>query len=544
MTTMQILDVESLEQPIEPSINNRLAQNVIETALRKGVREFCLASASRNASLVYALANTPEIKTYYWSEERSAAFYALGRAKETGRPVAVVVTSGSAAAELMPAAMVAHYSGIPLLLITADRPRRYRGSGAPQSAEQVGLYGCYVQYSQDVALEEKCCLDSWNATSPAHINVCLEEPSDKEAKLCQIEKGIEADFTPFKVGLNKQTQDDYQQFLNSVKHPLVVVGELQKNQREQAIHFLLQLGAPVYLEGFSGLREERSLEHLRITSIDRIWERAENEGYPIDGIIRIGSIPTARLWRDLEDKKDEIQVVSVSELPFSGLSRGSIHHASLNEFFEWGSKIPHSRFAFKGWQQADHAFQNQLNELYKQEPLAEASLIHELSKILPLRSNVFLGNSLPVREWDSGATWESRGYDVNAVRGVNGIDGQIATFLGTCTTAQDNWAIIGDLTALYDMVSPWILKQMPDVNANIVIVNNSGGQIFAPMYSHPAFLNEHDLNFKPLADMWRLRYERWTAIPSELAPSQGGRIIELIPNADATLRFRQRLKKL
>lgn len=526
------------------SSNNLLAEQVIETALKKGVREFCLAAASRNASLVYALANTPEIKTYYWSEERAAAFFALGRAKSTQRPVAVVVTSGSAAAELLPAAMVAHYSGIPLLLITADRPRRYRGVGAPQSAEQVGLFTYYVQYQQDISSGEKCCLDKWKVTSPAHLNVCLEEPSDAEAKSCRVSQPDSAHFQPASFSLSAQTKKDFLEFLTSIQYPLVVIGDLLPAQRNLAVDFLVRLGAPVYAEGFSGIRERKELEHLRISSIDRIWERARNHDYPIDSIIRIGSIPTARLWRDLEDKEGQIAIFSVSELPFSGLSWHESHQANLGEFFMWAKQQSLKEFDFDRWIQADRELQAKLQLLYQQEPLAETSLIHQLSQRLSHGSQVFLGNSLPVREWDSSATWNWRNYHVQAVRGVNGIDGQLATFLGLCEAKQSNWAIVGDLTALYDLVAPWILEQMPAIQANIVIVNNGGGQIFASMYSHQAFLNSHHLRFKPLAEMWGWEYLCWHQIPEKIPESHGGRIIELLPDPDASVRFKQQTRVL
>ena len=90
--------------------------------------------------------------------------------------MAVITTSGSAAAELLPAAMEAHYAGVPLLLITADRPRSFRGTGAPQTAEQVGLFGVYVSFSCDLAHEERFSLKEWDRIRPAHINVCFEEP--------------------------------------------------------------------------------------------------------------------------------------------------------------------------------------------------------------------------------------------------------------------------------------------------------------------------------------------------------------------------------
>lgn len=157
-------------------MNRDLANQVLEEAKRVGVSELCICPGKRNAPFVDILSSNETIKQYYWYEERSAAFFALGRSRCLEQPVAVVTTSGTAAGELLPATMEAYYSGVPLLVITADRPRRFRGTGAPQVAEQVGLFGQYVHYSQDLAETERCCLVPWELTGPAHINVCFEEP--------------------------------------------------------------------------------------------------------------------------------------------------------------------------------------------------------------------------------------------------------------------------------------------------------------------------------------------------------------------------------
>src|SRR5690242_10613859 len=121
-------------------MNVRLARRVVEELYARGVREFCVCAGARNAPLVKVLGAASELKKYRFFEERSAAFFALGRAKILGAPVAVVTTSGTAAAELLPAAIEAYYSGVSLVLVTADRPPEYRGSAAPQAIEQMGLY--------------------------------------------------------------------------------------------------------------------------------------------------------------------------------------------------------------------------------------------------------------------------------------------------------------------------------------------------------------------------------------------------------------------
>ncbi|HEV7571931.1 MAG TPA: thiamine pyrophosphate-binding protein, partial [Thermoanaerobaculia bacterium] len=133
------------------------ARRVIEQACALGATDFCVCAGSRNAPLLAVLAGS-DLRIYSFVDERAAAFFALGRAKLTGRPAAVVTTSGTAVAELLPAAIEAHYSGTPLILITADRPARYRGTGAPQSIEQEEIFGVYAR------------------GSVTHINVEFDEP--------------------------------------------------------------------------------------------------------------------------------------------------------------------------------------------------------------------------------------------------------------------------------------------------------------------------------------------------------------------------------
>ncbi|HEY0158727.1 MAG TPA: thiamine pyrophosphate-binding protein [Thermoanaerobaculia bacterium] len=142
------------------------AARLIEEVRAAGATEVCVCAGSRNSPLLAVLGSDAHATLYSFVDERSAAFFALGRFKLHGNPVAVVTTSGTAVAELLPAAIEAYYSGIPLILITADRPARYRGTGAPQSIEQVGIFGVYAETS----------LESWSRTKPLHLNIEFEEP--------------------------------------------------------------------------------------------------------------------------------------------------------------------------------------------------------------------------------------------------------------------------------------------------------------------------------------------------------------------------------
>jgi 2-succinyl-5-enolpyruvyl-6-hydroxy-3-cyclohexene-1-carboxylate synthase len=146
------------------------ATAIVEDTRLLGVDTFVVCGGSRNAPLIAALGTAngerQTANLYTFVDERSAAFFALGRIKRDGRPVAVITTSGTAVAELLPATIEAFYSGLPLILITADRPARFRGSGAPQTIDQVGIFGTYA--ATDIA--------SWTRVMPLHINIEFDEP--------------------------------------------------------------------------------------------------------------------------------------------------------------------------------------------------------------------------------------------------------------------------------------------------------------------------------------------------------------------------------
>jgi 2-succinyl-5-enolpyruvyl-6-hydroxy-3-cyclohexene-1-carboxylate synthase len=158
------------------SLNRILAQLVVDQLNALRIHDVVLCPGARNIPLVFLIEESKGLNPYYWFEERSGAFFALGRSRIEELPTAIVTTSGTAAAELLPAAMEAYYSAVPLLLITADRPRRMRGSGAPQTADQAGLFGIYTKYSYDVEAGDMWDLQDWDQQGPAHLNVCFEEP--------------------------------------------------------------------------------------------------------------------------------------------------------------------------------------------------------------------------------------------------------------------------------------------------------------------------------------------------------------------------------
>jgi len=515
--------------------NAELAAHLADVLAGVGVREVCLCAGARSAPLVVQFAGDMRFQRWSFFEERSAAFFALGRIKATGRPVAVVTTSGTAAGELLPGTMEAYYSGLPLLLVTADRPRRFRGTGAPQTAEQVGLFGVYAELALDLAGAERANLAEWTRTRPLHLNVCFDEPLLGPPPTQRAAADIET-AAPSLLMDSEGAQALLGRFLDASRSPMVIVGPLAAAERGPALDFLTALGAPVLAESLSGLREHPRLEPQALHAGARGLKNADGKPW-MDGVLRLGGVPTLRLWRDLDDSLAHLPLLSVSTQPFTGATHGDLISAPLARLLPTLTLPPRPVSAGQASLIArDRAFDAAIQQLLRDEPRSEPGLIAGLSTVIPAGARLFLGNSLPVREWDLAATLTPKSFEMAASRGLNGIDGQVSTFLGFSEEGCENWALVGDLTAMYDMAAPWILGQRPALSAHLVVMNNGGGKIFERMFANPAFQNQHTLHFEPLARFWGLEYAHWEEVPASL-PTARRMLTELVPDDDATHRF-------
>ena len=517
--------------------NAALAAHIAEVLAAVGVQEVCLCAGARSAPLVVQLAGDTRFRTWSFFEERSAAFYALGRIKARGRPVAVVTTSGTAAGELLPGAMEAYYGGLPLIVVTADRPRRFRGTGAPQTAEQVGLFGVYVERASDVAGMERVSLAGWSRRRPLHLNACFDEPL-LGPPLAQTAPAVTEQATSALPIDAEGAQALLARFLGTSRSPVIIVGPLAPAERGPALDFLTALGAPVLAESLSGLREHPRLEPLALHAGARALKNASGRPW-MDGVLRLGGVPTLRLWRDLDDSLAQLPLLSLSTQPFTGATHGELICAPLDRLLPALTLPPRSPSAGQEalWTR-DRAFDAAIQRILRDEPRSEPGLVAGLSELIPAGARLFLGNSLPVREWDLAATHTPKNLEMAASRGLNGIDGQVSTFLGFSEDGQENWALVGDLTAMYDMAAPWILGQRPGLSAHLVVMNNGGGKIFERMFANPAFQNQHALHFEPLARFWGLDYACWEEVPAALPDGCARRtLIEIVPDSEATARF-------
>ncbi len=505
--------------------NINLVANLFDVLKKMDVQHLIVCAGARNIPIVAALEKTNfKIESYF--EERSAGFYGLGKIKSTEKPVAIITTSGTAVAELLPAVIEAYYQNLPLIVVSADRPKCYRGSGSPQSIEQAGIFGSYVEsvfdwdiFSTEFNLE-------YTGLKPIHLNICFDEPlidgqidsQLSEEKKSSVELKLKSNRMAFDVEIK-------------IQNPIAIVSELKFADRNFVCDFLIQNKIIHYAEFLSGLRNLPELSPLQIQSSDSFVRNIFSKNVD-HSVLRIGGIPTLRFWRDLEFEFKNTPVFSFSDTEFSGLSRPSrlLSIQNLKNV-----KLENDLTINLA---TDRLLQSEKNKLLASYVMSEQFVISKLSQHIQQKP-VYIGNSLPIRMWDVFSAVSQSTQQVCANRGANGIDGQISTYLGWATNKNESWCVVGDLTALYDLASLGLVPESKN-KYRICVINNSGGQIFNRLFGHQKYLNEQKVNFKSWAEMWDWDYLRIsnTSDFEKLSQIKSDQIIiELVPDNSQTKSF-------
>lgn len=506
------------------------AVEVVKSCLKAGVGEYVVCAGARNAALLEALARAESaglVRVWRHFEERSAGFFALGRTMETGKPCAVITTSGTAVAELLPAVIEAHYQGRPLVAITADRPAAFRGTGAPQSIEQPGIFGNHAWQGT---------FADWDGKQPFHLNAEFEEAFEAgEENFSREQLG---DFIPAKdrldvAALARWLREEH------YKGIVVMVGGLEPDEREDVFHFCSDLGVPVIAEATSGLRE--ALEGLAIHDADRVLKSR-----PPGKILRLGEVPSGRFWRDLESLP-QVSVWSVCRNGLPGLARTSnVLRGPLDRVLPALGEIEFADDALDYLPGASSR-ENRIAELLEIYPDSEPALLRTLSHYASVGGGLFLGNSMPIREWNLFAQWTRPVPSVRANRGANGIDGQVSTWLGWSADVSETWAVVGDLTALYDLAAPFVLEQIDCKGRVLAVINNGGGKIFErlprlqTMSPRAAewMTNPQTADLSGLATLWNMDHLRIRTVDDfdHFAAGEKTLLLEIVPDTAQTTAF-------
>lgn len=509
--------------------NRDLALNVLKELCDVGVKHLVICPGGRSAPLCDLLSSDGHPFTLHSHfDERAAGFYGLGLSQSESAPVAVITTSGTAVSETLSACVEAHYSSTPLIILSADRPKSYRGSGAPQAIRQTELLRAYCSQVYDLE-SEPLKIQGWDRKSPLHINVCFDEPLiDQETVDLVSVFSQKVDLTPIKASLRPADPKAIQNFFSRSKRPLVIVSGSAGFDHGLVAKTLRETRLPIFFESTSGLKSDSAFEKQEV----EFPELSMNAGF-VDGIIRIGHVPTHRIWRDLEALK--LPVLSFSHHSFSGLSRESqvFSLSALKDAHLQELRHPDVDILIEKDREQRLKRERALSEF----PLSEPALIRSLQEFWNSDGLVYLGNSLPIREWDYVS---SKGFSkVAASRGANGIDGQISTFIGRSLDESESLGLFGDLTSLYDMSAPWFLKHSKGIRY-ITVVNNFGGMIFDRMFGKEIYLNKHFLSFESLARFWNIDFKFFKSDENPFDHKTG--IIEVKPDLEQTKAFWEAMK--
>jgi 2-succinyl-5-enolpyruvyl-6-hydroxy-3-cyclohexene-1-carboxylate synthase len=523
-----------------PPPSPALAAVLVDELVRNGVTDACLAPGSRSAPLAMALYADTRIRLHVRHDERSAAFLALGIAKASRRPVPVVCTSGSAAANFHPAVVEADTARVPLLLLTADRPPELRGTGANQTIDQIKLYGSAVRWFCEVGVAEHDLVTYWRAVGsravaeargvtggpagPVHLNLPLREPlvalpgQEVDPTL-----GARPDGGPWTAtgdGARPPAPADLAWLTEQVQateRGVLAVGDTEADPRA-----LLALshaaGWPVLAEPHSGARSGPNA----ITTYDQLLRDAPfAAAHDPDLVVvvgRLGLSSTLISWLSPDVPQVLIDRDGAWTDPGRSMRRiiaadpAAMAAAVVDDLLE----RPAGRW-LASWQAADRAVATAMDAvLDEQTGASEPRTARDLAAVLPAGAVLTVASSMPVR--DLAMFMRPRdGLRVMANRGASGIDGFVSTAMGVAQAHEGPaFALAGDLSVLHDQ-NGFLPSPTGRADLVIVVLNNDGGAIFSflpqarvPDGYETLFGTPHGIDFAALAGVYGLGYTKVT----------------------------------
>lgn len=444
-----------------------LARNITRQLIENGVTDFVLSPGSRNAPLSIALYVAEQnglIKLHIRIDERTAGFFALGIAKASNRPVALVCTSGTAVANYHPAVLEAHHSQIPLLVITADRPARLRQTGANQTTMQVGIFGEATAHSFDISdpLTDLGLLFNALARGPMHLNIQFDEPlmpDDESNWLEGVVQGRSIEPVKFEVSALSITET----------RGVIVIGYDRGGlSAADVTRFSEELGWPLIAEDPLSFANAIPHASLFLTS-----ESIRAALQPEVAIV-IGRTTLSRPINALV-KSAKREIVIDPRVATVDINRNA------DQIFLSLPIISRSEDIDVAWNAAWNLYSEETSLLLGAFPQwSEASIARNLATLLPEQGTLFVSSSRPIRDLEGFAT--PRGdIETFANRGLAGIDGNISTALGIASQRASTVAVLGDLSFLHDLTG---LIGALDINLRILVINNDGGGIFSTLPQH------------------------------------------------------------
>ena len=505
-------------------VTQSFAATFVDELAAQGVEFACLSPGSRSAPIAMALQRHPKIRVFVHVDERSGSFFGVGLAKATGKPVVLLSSSGTAAAEFHPAVIEAAHSQTPLVVLTADRPPELRDVGANQSIAQQRLDGTAARWFFDPGppveaansariwrrLAARACSEA--ATGPVHLNLPFREPLVPTPG--EVPAALEAPGEAVLSGRMLPTPSQVTTLasaLQRAQRPLVVAGEMRDGDRLAPA--LSRLGLPVLAEPSSQLR--RAETGAAVESYEALLRAGWSLQHGPDLVVRLGGTPTSRvlnawlsatsaptflidpdhLWRDPDQVASHVvacdPLALMEALP-------AMDRSAWRE--EWVAAGKRATAAIAG--------------TFVSTPMHEGHIVRALASRLPDNAQVFVGSSMPIRAADSFWPHAKTKQRFFGNRGASGIDGLVSTGLGLAAARSDvpTVLLLGDLSLYHDMNGLWAMRRH-GIRATVVVCDNNGGGIFnfLPQAQHQdvfeeLFATPIGLDFAQVARLYDLVY--------------------------------------
>ncbi|MEU8147679.1 2-succinyl-5-enolpyruvyl-6-hydroxy-3-cyclohexene-1-carboxylic-acid synthase [Nonomuraea sp. NPDC048901] len=462
-----------------------LATVLVDELVRCGLTDVVIAPGSRSAPLALALHAESRVRLHVRIDERSASFLALGLARRAERPVALICSSGTAAANFHPAVVEASESGVPLLVLTADRPPELRGTGANQTIDQIKLYSSAVRWFAEVGVPEDrpgqvaywrslACRAYQRAAGPAapgpvHLNLAFREPliPDGDTSWCESLDGdangpwVRARVAPPPIALH----------IPPTRRGVLVVGDGAANVRRY-VAAAGMAGWPVVSEPNGGGRYG---DHAVSTYHYLLGTPEFADAHRPDVVVTLGRPGLSRPLLSWLRRAGEHIVVATDLDRWPDPTRSATQVAQAVE-------IPVASGDdtwLHAWRQADQAARSAIDEVLDASGTSEPRLARDLVDAMPNGALLFCGSSMPIRDLDQ-AMRPRRGLRLLANRGASGIDGLVSSAMGAALAHNGpSYALMGDLSFLHDQNGLILGPREPRPDLCLVVVNNDGGGIFS-----------------------------------------------------------------
>jgi len=547
----------------------------LQVLKQQGLEHIIISPGSRSTPLTMAAAASEDLCKHVVLDERSAAYMALGIGKSTNNPPVLICTSGTAVANYFPAVIEARSGGVPLLLLTADRPPHLHHSGANQSIDQQKIYGQYPVFFHDVgepsidkkgleSLQRLAAQSVHHAKSqggPVHINFPFRKPLEPDKEYIE---SFKQDIQPFELknkhafSSGKEEEFSFQPHISSTvknaENPLIVIGQLAAKTNLQPIFDLArQLSAPVLSE--QGVIDSK----FAIQGFDGFLRNPVNRrNLKPDVIFRFGCQPASKsLLQALASWTPEAHIYLSDSGEWTDVENATTDFIDWNgECFDNIDCLNLSDRWLKKWKKTEQNYFERASKTFtKQETLTDGHIYHHIAPMIPESWTVFVSNSFPARDHSMFGQWRENKVFTN--RGASGIDGITSTAMGVnIGSRQAGILFTGDLAFLHDLNALLNHKKLVSTLV-IVVINNQGGSIFRMLpiaehqkYFNPYFETPQEVNISRLAQSFEIhrktintidQLEKFNLKDFVLKSEQNLHLIECVTDPEASMRVRKNL---